>query len=111
MVGKYTPLVQIGRKGNWIKVRDMDGQKHWVYARNVSKSIRCLAVKVPVTNLRTGPGTNYPKATMQVVDKYTPFKKLERTDHWFHVEDDYGAKYWIAASNLWEPLRVHRVDF
>jgi SH3-like domain-containing protein len=55
---------------------------------------QALCVKVPVANLRAGPGTEY-KKTWEVY-KYMPFKKITQTDKWIKVQDVDGDTHWIS---------------
>lgn len=110
-VGKYTPLVEIQRKGNWIQVSDQDGQRHWVYRKMVTSKVRCLAVKVVSANLRTGPGSRHPLVSFSSAEKYTALQRLEREDDWHHVKDAFGRQFWIHHNLVWRPLRVSNVSF
>lgn len=112
-VGKYTPLVKIGSKGSWYKVKDMDGEVHWVHRNLVtSRGMRCLAVQVPVANLRTGPGSNHSIAEFATADKYTPFKRIDlHEDGWYRVEDEDGQKFWIHQNIVWRPVKVMNIGY
>jgi SH3-like domain-containing protein len=112
VVGRYMPLVEVERRGGWIKVRDVDGDSHWVPSGDVSGRERCVVVKVQFAGLRTGPGATQPLAEIQAVDRYTAFKRLEADpEEWFHVEDETGSKFWISASAVWRPTTVSRIGF
>ena len=111
VVGKYMPLRKISRKGNWLKVKDVDGVTHWVYAGAITRSYRCMVVNAAYATLRTGPGVHYPKAAIEVADRYMPFRKLDKRDGWFHLQDSYGKKYWVHGKLVWEPIITQRVSF
>jgi uncharacterized protein YgiM (DUF1202 family) len=112
VVGRYMPLVEVERKGGWIKVKDLDSDSHWVPASDVTARERCVVVKVRITNLRTGPSANNPLADIHAVDKYTAFKRLEADpEDWYHVEDEAGQKYWVNADHVWRATTVSRIGF
>lgn len=112
VVGRYMPLLKIENKGSWIRVKDLDGEKHWVYNQNVTREFRCLAVKTTVSSLRTGPGKKFPYAKNKLVDKYTPFKYIDSDEeYWYNVQDRWGDKYWIHSQNVWRPLSVSTISF
>jgi SH3-like domain-containing protein len=110
-VGKYTPLVEIRKSGNWYEVEDMDGEKHWVYAPNTSRKMVCVAVKVTTARIRKGPGAQAELAELRQVDRYTPFKRLDVQEEWAEVEAPWGETYWMHESTLWRPVKVARVNF
>ena len=105
------PLKKIGEKGGWYKVQDVDKETHWVPKGAVTDNIVCVVVRSKSTRLRTGPGSQFPLADFQVVDKYTPFKKLGREEDWIFLEDDDGQKYWTADASLWQPLTYVQLSF
>ncbi len=112
VVGKYMPLVELERKGNWIKVRDLDGDVHWAAGGDLTGRERCVVVKATAASLRTGPGTKFPFADIQMVDRYTAFKRVEaEPEDWYKVEDESGSTYWVSASQVWRATTVSRIGF
>lgn len=112
VVGKYTPLQEIERKNRWIKVKDQDGEIHWVPSTQVTNKYRCISVKSSVAQLRTGAGAQFaPPASMVTADKYTPFKRIESEGPWVQVESDYGIKAWIHEKNLWRPVSIVKMNY
>jgi uncharacterized protein YgiM (DUF1202 family) len=110
-VGRYTPLLKLDKKGSWYKVQDMDGETHWVFHDLVTTEFRCLAIRVPVTNLRQGPGKQFPFVDRPVADKYSSFKRLESQEDWYQVEDLGGVKGWLNESTVWRPTVVQSISF
>ncbi len=115
VVPRYTPLVEIERKGIWVKVSDQDGKHHWAQAKQLSKKIRCVSVKTNKVSLRVGPGPQFPLSEIPIADRYTPFKRLEEinldAESWYPVVDIYGVKHWIPENFLWRPTSVVSVGF
>lgn len=95
------PLKKLAKKDGWYRVEDMEGTIHWVKEDLVTEKYSCGAVKEDFANLRTGPGTNYPKAKAQQADRYVSFRILESKGRWIKVEDLEGDSAWIARENLW----------
>jgi SH3-like domain-containing protein len=110
-VAKYTPLIEVTRKGNWIEVEDQDGENHWVYRPNVTSKMVCVSVRVPVAKLRKSPGAQGEVAELKQVDKYTPFKRVDAQDEWYEVESSWGETFWVHESTMWRPIRVSKVKF
>lgn len=110
-VGKYMPLMALEQKGDWIQVRDLDGQKSWVHGGLVTDEFDCAVVKITKSTLRKGPGTQFAKTPLSIAHKYMPFKKVDRDGAWLHIEDDYGFKHWVYENNLWEPLAYTQLNY
>lgn len=100
-VFKYMPLKEVGRKGQWIQVKDVDGDPHWVYGNLVSDDLRCAVVKVDTANVRTGPGTDHPQSPLSPVEKYYAFKVVETKGDWVKVQDEVFNDGWVADFLLW----------
>jgi len=95
---KGYPLQIIGRKGNWIKVRDFEGDTGWV-ARSLTGNAAHHIVKSKVANIRQGPGTQH-----RVVGKANYgdlLRTREKRAGWVRVERAEGPGGWIAKQLLW----------
>jgi SH3-like domain-containing protein len=100
MVYKYMPFKKIKQQGSWIKVEDVDGDRHWIYKKLVTSRIRCAVVKAKKANIRSGPGTQYSKSSEPAV-KYDSFKVLKKKSSWVKVVDEFGISGWIFRKLLW----------
>lgn len=110
-VPKYMPFLQVDKKGKWLKVRDLDGETHWVRKENVSQKLNCLVVKTKVAHLRKKPSATEPLADLSTVDKYTPFRKVDRDGEWLKVRDDDAGTFWIHEDKVWIPMVRSRLGF
>ncbi len=109
---KYTPLLKIGGSGSWYQVQDQDGEKHWVYARNVTSKFTCVAIKVDTANIRTGPSSSSPLGNIQHADRYTPFKRVDIAENgWYQILAPWGGTYWISPNLVWRPVRVTGISY
>lgn len=100
-VFKYMPLKKIGSQGNWYKVKDVDGDIHWVYHTLVTDKYKCAVVKIKKANVRSGPGTNYKINILSPALKYYSFKVIDTKQSWVNVMDEYDDKGWIHRNLLW----------
>lgn len=100
-VFKYMPFSRQFKKGNWYKVKDVDGDVHWIYRKLVTGKFRCAVVKVDKANVRSGPGTGYNKNALSPALKYDAFKVIKTKSSWVNVVDEFGDKGWIARKLLW----------
>jgi SH3-like domain-containing protein len=100
-VFKYMPLRKIDEKGDWYHVQDVDGDRHWVYRKLVTDSMRCGIVQVPEANVRTGPGTNHGTSPLSPVEKYYSFRVVETRGDWVKVEDAVSNEGWVYKPLLW----------
>jgi SH3-like domain-containing protein len=97
-VNRNMPLLQVAKEGEWIKVRDVDGDLHWIQQRLVSNKRDCITVKAEKANIRKAP-TN--KAdTWFTVEKYTSFHRIGQKENWVKIEYE-GETMWVAQSLVW----------
>lgn len=112
VASKHMPLLEVGRKGSWYKVKDVDGKVHWVFSRLVSGSAQCLVVKAGKANLRTGPGTQFPVADYPTANRYFAFEKLDSSNGWYKIRSASGrGPFWIHESLVWRALKVQSISF
>jgi SH3-like domain-containing protein len=100
-VYRYMPLKEVGRKGGWYKVQDLEGDTHWIFGRLVTKKYKCAVVKANEANVRSGPGTKYKKLIFSPVFRYYTFKVEKISGSWVKVRDDYDDTGWIFRKLLW----------
>ncbi len=100
-VYKYMPFKQLARKGNWFRVKDVDGEVYWIHKKLITKTYKCAAVKVKKANLRKGPGTNYAQVDWSPSGKYFSMKVLKIKGRWVKTVDSMGDQAWIHRSLIW----------
>jgi SH3-like domain-containing protein len=100
-VFKYMPFNKLSKKANWYKIKDVDGDIHWVYSKLVTSKIKCAVVKVDKANVRSGPGEKYSKTSMSPALKYDSFKVIKIQAPWAKVVDEFGDSGWIFRKLLW----------
>jgi SH3-like domain-containing protein len=100
-VFKYMPFDKQSAKGDWYKVKDVDGDSHWIYRKLVTNKFRCAVVKVDKANVRSGPGTGYSKNALSPALKYDSFKVIKIQSSWVKVIDEFGDTGWIFRKLLW----------
>ena len=100
-VFKYMPFKQLGVKGAWKRIQDVDGDIYWVHAPLTTQKYKCAVIKNNKTNLRSGPGTKFPIVPWAPVDKFFSMKALKIEKDWVHVEDSTGDKAWIFRPLVW----------
>ena len=100
-VFKYMPFSQIGKKGEWLRIKDLDEDIYWVHKRLTTKSYTCAVIKQNKTNLREGPGTKLKMVRWGPVDKYFSMKVLKIKNDWVRVVDAVGDKAWVYRPLVW----------
>lgn len=95
-VFKYMPFKELKKKGDWFRVKDLDGDIYWVHRKLVTKKYQCGVIKDNKTNLRKGPGTKYELLAWSPVNKYFSLKVLQVKGKWVRVEDGVGDKGWVS---------------
>ncbi|HBH60578.1 MAG TPA: hypothetical protein DDX85_02310 [Nitrospiraceae bacterium] len=100
-VFKYMPFKKITQKGAWYKVKDVDGDEHWIYKKLVTSKFKCAVVKKNNINIRTGPGRNFNTTLLSPAVTYDSFKIIKARDSWVNVVDEFGNNGWIFKQLLW----------
>ena len=100
-VQKYTPLQKVSQKGKWFRVKDVDGDTHWVYSPLVTSKYLCGTVKVGDANTRKGPGTRFRKHKKFTILRYTSFRLLSTKKGWARVRESTGDTYWVFRKLIW----------
>ncbi len=100
-VFKYMPFKQLGVKGAWKRIQDVDGDIYWVHGPLTTQKYKCAVIKNNKTNLRSGPGTKFSIVPWAPVDKFFSMKVLKIEKDWVHVEDSTGDKAWIFRPLVW----------
>jgi len=103
LVYKYSPLEVLSRKGKWLKIKDFQGDKGWIYNSLTTKN-KCVVSTRQQTNIRIGPNINQKKKF--IVTKNYSFRVVKTFQNkagqfWLKVKDKAGDSGWILAKLLW----------
>lgn len=100
-VRKYTPLKKLGQPYNgWMRVKDMEGDKHWIRQRFFTQKYHCVMVK-NTTPIRIAPDIKAHEKFKEPAEKYETFKFLRAKKGWLKVMDVHGDVGWVKASDVW----------
>lgn len=98
-LGKGYPLEVIEEKGEWLKVRDFQGDGGWVQKDMVS-SQPYLIVKKRIVNVRSGPGEKF--RIVRQAQTGVVFRNVESKGDWVKVlHEEEGVSGWVLRSLLW----------
>lgn len=92
------PLRIVGRRGDWLEVRDFENDKGWIH-RPLTSSTPYHIVKVKVANMRS-----QPTARSRIIGRLvygTTLRTLERKSDWVRVQREGGTRGWVARRLLW----------
>ncbi len=93
------PLQVLERQGNWLRVRDFEGDEGWI-ARSVTSDTRHHVVKARVLNLRAGPGTQHPVVAKAAYGDV--LRTSRRQGDWVQLQAPKGGgTVWAASDLLW----------
>ncbi|MEW6694812.1 SH3 domain protein [Tepidimonas thermarum] len=93
------PLLVLERRGDWLRVRDFEGDEGWVAAR-VTSDARYHVVKARTLNLRSGPGLEWQAVgTARYGDVLAT---VRRQGDWVQLRSpDGNGTVWAASDHLW----------
>ncbi len=94
------PLKVTDRNGEWVKVRDFEGDEGWIYSTLVSDKRYVIVKNRGETALKSTPSeksASVAKATYGVV-LYT----ITAKEGWLKVKHESGIKGWIKQEAVWE---------
>jgi SH3-like domain-containing protein len=98
VLGRGYPLKVVGRRGNWLQVRDFENDKGWIL-RQLTSSTPYHIVKVKTANMRSQPTTS-----SRIIGKFSygdTLRTLERRSGWIKVQREGGLRGWISRQLLW----------
>ena len=97
-VERYYPIMVLETKGKWLRFKDFESDQGWIHA-NLIRKIAAVITKNETCNLRAGPGTKY--KIVDTAERGVPFKVLNASGSWLHVQHADGDKSWIHKSLVW----------
>lgn len=92
------PMNVVKEKGKWVRFKDFEGYEGWVY-KPLLNNKSSVVVKVKKSNVRKGPGINYP--VVFTAEKGTPFLVIEQKNGWYKLLHSDGDSGWAKKSLLW----------
>jgi len=100
-VYQYMPFKKLKRQGDWLRMEDVDGDIYWAHKKLMTDDYKCAVIKEDDTNLRIGPGTNFPKAKGSPAPKFYVMKVLKIDKNWVYGVDAAGDKAWVYHPLVW----------
>ena len=100
-VRKYFPVKKLGETELWMKVLDLEGDKHWVFKQHLTKKYHCVIVKVTEARIKEEPTKMAKDKYKESAYKYETFKFISAKKGWIQVKDVYGDVGWITLKEVW----------
>jgi len=98
VVVRHTPLQWMGTQGEWVKVRDVDGDIHWIVGAMVDEKSKCVMVSQDFADVRDQSGGK--GKLIYTATRYTVFHKIGEQADWTEVEHE-GQHMWVKTDRLW----------
>lgn len=95
-VWKYMPLEVRAYKGDWLRVRDLDGDEGWMH-RDALDETPTVMVRFKEANLREKPGGK----VAWVLERGYALRVFGVRGNWLEVSDLSEASGWIHKSAVW----------
>lgn len=97
-VHRYMPLIQVGQQEDWIKVKDVDNDIHWIYAKLVTDGMECITIKTAKANIRKKASARSQK--WFTVEKYSSFLRTGQSKNWIRIKHQ-GQVMWVHSKLVW----------
>lgn len=94
---KGFPLEVVTRQGNWLQVKDFEGDVTWIYAESVNNKPHVI-VTGDVVNLRAEPSTS--SRVLGKVEYGSVLERLETKGDWVKIKIG-NTTGWVAGSYVW----------
>ena len=92
------PLSVQNRRGNWLKVKDFEGDLGWIY-RPLTARRPHVIVKVEVANIRNAPSTRARRVGQAAYGEV--LRTVQHRSGWVQVRLPDGLQGWVARRLLW----------
>lgn len=93
------PLEVLARKGKWLKVRDFENDRGWVYRPLTNAGTPHHVVKVQVLNIRSAPSLK--SRVLAKAAHGEILRTLERKRDWVKVKQEGGPTGWVSRRLVW----------
>lgn len=95
---KGYPLKVLKRQGEWLRVRDYEGDTGWILA-SLTDNTPFHVVTVKALNIRQGPGLQH--TTVDQVDYGEVLRTRGKRGEWLRVQAPGGAVGWVLKRSVW----------
>ncbi len=99
-IPRHYPLRVKDKQGDFFKVSDYKTRTGWIH-NSVVGELATAVVKVPMVNIRKGPGTGYD--ILCKAQEGVAFRILEDKGKWLKVEHESNRTGWLYSSLVWKP--------
>jgi SH3-like domain-containing protein len=100
-VRKYFPVKKLGETEFWMKVLDLEGDKHWVPKMHLTKKYHCVIIKVSEARIKEEPRIRAKDKYKESAYKYETFKFISAKKGWVQVKDVFGDIGWLSIKDVW----------
>ncbi|MCX6112672.1 MAG: SH3 domain-containing protein [Proteobacteria bacterium] len=100
-VRKYFPVKKLKETNYWMRVVDLEGDKHWVQKMYLTNKYHCVIVKVSESRLKKEPDSKSEVKYKESALKYETFRFVSAKKGWIQIKDVYGDIGWIPYEDVW----------
>lgn len=93
---KYMPVEVVAYKGDWVRVRDLDGDEGWM-ERSVLHETPTVMVARKEAELRAKPGGK----VVWLLERGYSLRVFAEQGEWLEVSDLSTASGWVLKSSVW----------
>lgn len=99
VVYKFAPLEVVAYRGDWIRVRDYEGDEGWMSKSLLTSEVPTTCVAVKEAKVHQGPGSK--TKAVWVLERGYALRLFGAKGDWYEVSDLDEVSGWVHKSALW----------
>ena len=96
---RYAPVEALSYRGDWVRVRDFEGDSGWVKRAELTHEVATVAVTAKEGKLRKGPGAG--QKVLWLLDRGYALRIFAVKGDWVEVSDLDEVNGWIHRDEVW----------
>jgi len=96
---KFAPVEAVSYRGDWVRIRDFEGDTGWVRRSDLASDVPTVLVKVKEGKVRSGPGEK--NKVVWLLDRGYALRVFGSRGEWYDVGDLDAVSGWINSDEVW----------
>ncbi|MBI5242514.1 MAG: hypothetical protein HY922_02375 [Elusimicrobia bacterium] len=96
---RFAPVEAVSYRGDWVRVRDFEGDAGWVKKSELTSDVPTVQVKAKEGRIRKGPGEK--QKIIWLLDRGFALRVFGAKGDWLDVGDLDAVSGWIHSDEVW----------